>query len=64
MKRNGERIYIDPPDNERCEFNITMSDNSKARCGKRKKLGVFCRQHISVIVRRFNLKFGQVFIEN
>ena len=48
MKRNGKRIYIDPPYAQRCIFNITMSDNSKAQCGKRKRVGELCKQHYKI----------------
>ncbi len=41
----GRRLWIDPPDEARCDAEITMRDGSLARCGKWRKVGNLCTQH-------------------
>lgn len=39
------RKFIDAPLENRCQWDITLKDGSKAQCGRRHVDGRFCRQH-------------------
>ena len=42
---NRKRQFIDAPNAERCKADVTLSDGSKAQCGRRRKVGDLCLQH-------------------
>lgn len=49
-RRSRTRIYRDPPDRDRCEADATTVCNGEgARCGRRKVIGPYCRQHAQMI---------------
>lgn len=58
-----KRIYIDPPDRDRCEWweaRVGRS-NERNRCGRRKKIGGYCQQHHDMAEAR--VKAGMKAIE-
>lgn len=41
----AKRTHIDPPEAERCEHDARVGRKEWARCGRRKTVGRYCRQH-------------------
>lgn len=40
-----KRRFIDAPSDERCAWEVTLADGSKAQCGRRHTDGQLCTQH-------------------
>lgn len=46
------RTFKDAKDGERCTFNITLKDKSRAQCGRKQVRDHVCLQHYRVTIKR------------
>ncbi len=44
-----KRVFICAHPDDRCKYVITLSDKSKADCGRRHVDGTLCRQHAKIV---------------
>lgn len=43
-----KRRFRDAPDDQRCTATVVLEDNSKAQCGRYRKVGCLCTQHAKI----------------
>jgi len=51
-----KRKWTDAPNDQRCRYDITLRDGSKAQCGRRRVNGDYCKQHQNMEAARAALK--------
>lgn len=44
----AKRRFIDTPSGMRCQWEVTLKDGSKAQCGRARKVGQLCTQHLKM----------------